>query len=135
MRPKNFGKWVFTRPFPYHRNTGKKRYHIHESHVQRAIRDAVRKAKLYKRVARAYLIRKTTEKALHDFRAKIDGFLSSGEVRKSTKDWDLRSIGPRIFLAVVQMHLAVTNEEKHFRCEPSTTSFACWKNTPICWRN
>ena len=33
------------------RDTGeKKRYHIHESHVQRAIRDAVRKAKLYKRV-------------------------------------------------------------------------------------
>ena len=64
-----------------------------KSHVQRAIRDAVRKAKLYKRVARAYLIWKTTEKALHDFRAKIDGFLSSGEVRKSTRDWDLRSIG------------------------------------------
>ena len=33
------------------KDTGeKKRYHIHESHVQRAIRDAVQKAKLYKRV-------------------------------------------------------------------------------------
>lgn len=33
------------------RNTGeKKRYHIHERHVQRAIKEGVRKAKLYKRV-------------------------------------------------------------------------------------
>ncbi|MBW2709124.1 MAG: tyrosine-type recombinase/integrase [Deltaproteobacteria bacterium] len=41
----------FPRSFPHHRQGygRKKRYHIHERHVQRAIKDAARKAKLFKR--------------------------------------------------------------------------------------